>query len=72
MTARERLKYLLDKGTFVENGQDITSTDPLNFVDTKKNIKIELKKNKLKTKEKDAIVTGVGNINGEKYSLAVF
>ena len=71
LTACERLKYLLDKDTFIESEKNITSTDPLNFVDTKR-YQDRIKENMLKTKEKEAIITGVGNINGKQYSLAVF
>ena len=32
----ERLKFLLDKNSFVEKDKDLSSKDPLNFTDTKK------------------------------------
>jgi len=35
LSARERLAFLLDEGSFTELGADLTSVDPLGFVDSK-------------------------------------
>ncbi len=68
--AKERIKLVIDAGTFEERYKNITGKDPLNFVDTQ-----AYSKGKLQLKEKsdldEAVITGVGNIDGQKVAVAV-
>jgi acetyl-CoA carboxylase carboxyl transferase subunit beta len=55
--ARERLKLIVDEGSFVEIGAGITSGDPLGFKDSV-SYKDRIKENKKKSGLKEAIITG--------------
>jgi len=68
--AMERIRSVADEGTFVEFGEDMESTDVLNFTDTKKYAD-RLKEARKKTGRKDATVTGTAKINGIDVVLAV-
>jgi len=68
--AMERIRSVADEGTFEEFGEDMESTDVLNFTDTKKYAD-RLKEARKKTGRKDAVITGVGRINGIDIVLAV-
>lgn len=68
--ARARIEQLIDGGTFEEMFTDIMPTDPLDFEDTEKYSE-RLRKAKAKTNLNDAVICGVGEIDGEKVSLAV-
>lgn len=67
MTARERIKEIADKGTFVEMDKDMESTDILNFP----NYKEKLKAAKEKSKEKENVITGTCKIGGNDTVLCV-
>jgi acetyl-CoA carboxylase carboxyl transferase subunit beta len=58
-------EILFDNNEFVELDKDLTSKDPLNFVDTKK-YEDRLKDVMEKTKLKDAVRTGVGKSKGKE------
>jgi acetyl-CoA carboxylase carboxyl transferase subunit beta len=68
--AMERIRSVVDEGTFVELAEDMESVDALNFTDTKKYVD-RLKEARKKTGRKDAVVTGTGKINGTDIVLAV-
>ncbi|MBQ3310729.1 acetyl-CoA carboxylase carboxyltransferase subunit beta [bacterium] len=68
--ARERIEQLFDKNTFNELFTDVLPADPLEFVDTE-SYKDRLVKAKEKTNLNDAVVTGIGEINGYKVATAV-
>lgn len=70
INARTRIAQLFDADTFEEMFAEIKPTDPLNFVDTE-SYKDRIKKAKAKTGLDDAVITGVGKINGNKISAAV-
>lgn len=70
INARTRITQLLDKDSFQEMFSEVKPTDALNFVDTE-SYKDRLKKAKDKTGLDDAVITGVGKINGNKVSIAV-
>ncbi len=70
INARTRISQLFDENSFEEMFSELTSTDPLNFVDTE-SYKDRLKKAQAKTGLKDAVITGIGKINGQKVSTAV-
>ncbi len=71
ITARERLKHLLDEGSFQETDKELAPTDALEFVDSA-SYKDRLLKYQKKTGEKDALVSGLGKIHEIPVSIAVF
>ena len=68
--ARERIKLVIDEGTFEERYQNILGKDPLNFIDTQ-----PYSKRQISAKEKsnldEAVITGIGEIDGQKTAVAV-
>ena len=71
VNARTRIEQLIDEGTFEEMFSSVVAGDPLEFVDTE-----SYKERQRKAKEKnpdinEAVITGLGEINGEKVALAV-
>ncbi len=69
LTARERLALLVDEGTFEERYQGLKSTDPLGFEDTKRYVE-RLAEAEKHTGLEDAVVTGLGKINGRPFAIA--
>ena len=69
ITSAERLKTLFD-GEWVEHDANLTSTDPLNFTDTKP-YKARLEASMAATGMKDAVVVGSGTIDGIPTVVAV-
>ena len=70
IAARERIRHLIDPGTFQEFAMDVRAADPLSFVDS------QPYPDRLKKYEKDsglteAVVCGWGTIHGIPVSLAV-
>src|SRR5215216_3214409 len=63
ITAAERLKALFDAGKYAEHYTNLTSTDPLQFTDTKP-YRDRLKKTIQSTGMKDACVVATGRIEG--------
>ena len=70
ISSRERIAQLIDEGTFTELFTNIQTTNPLNFVDTE-NYSDKISKAKAKTGLNEAVITGVGKINGYEVSIAV-
>lgn len=70
VNARTRIKQLFDEGSFEELFADIKPTDPLEFVDTE-SYKDRIEAAQKKTGLNDAVVTGLGTIDGHKVSCAV-
>lgn len=70
VNARTRIKQLFDEGSFKELFTDIKPTDPLEFVDTE-SYKDRIEAAQKKTGLNDAVVTGLGTIDGHKVSCAV-
>jgi acetyl-CoA carboxylase carboxyl transferase subunit beta len=68
--APERIKMLVDEGTFVEHDPDMVSNDPLDFKGPK-TYKEKLAQDQAATGLKDAVITGECEINGKKTLLAV-
>ena len=68
--ARERIKQLFDEDSFVEMFKKIQPTDPLNFTDTEP-YKDRLKSAKEKTNLDEAVITGIGKIEGHEVATAV-
>ena len=70
ISARKRIKQLVDEDSFEELFVTIKPTDPLNFVDSESYAE-RIKKAQAKTGLNDAVVTGLGEICGHKIALAV-
>jgi len=68
--AAERLRSVVDEGTFEEIAEDMESIDPLGFVDTKKYVD-RLKEARKKTGRKEAAIIGKGKINGTGIVLGI-
>ena len=63
LSATERLKTLFDDERWEEIAPNLTSNDPLKFTDTKP-YKSRLAATQKSTGQKDAVIVGVGQING--------
>ena len=70
INARTRIYQLFDENTFEEMFENITPSDPLEFVDTE-SYKDRLDKAQKKTGLNDAVVTGIAQIEGHKVATAV-
>jgi acetyl-CoA carboxylase carboxyl transferase subunit beta len=70
ISARERLKLLVDEGSFVEIDENLSSVDPLHFKDSI-SYKDRLKENQKKSGLKEAVVSGEALIKGYPVSLAI-
>lgn len=70
INARTRISQLFDKGSFREMFSEVKPTDPLDFVDTEP-YKTRLEKAKDKTALDDAVITGIGEVNGNKLATAI-
>ncbi|MCK5075424.1 MAG: acetyl-CoA carboxylase carboxyltransferase subunit beta [Calditrichia bacterium] len=64
------LKFLLDENSFEEFNQNMKSGDPLGFKDKKKYVD-SYKAATKKTGRNDAVVTGIGTMNGIKVVVAI-
>jgi acetyl-CoA carboxylase carboxyl transferase subunit beta len=69
-SARERIDQIFDQGTFVEFAGNLTAADPLGFRDSTSYVD-RVKESRKKTGEKEAIVAGVGKIEGQAVSSAI-
>ena len=67
LSARRRIKQIIDEGTFEEIDTDMQTSDLLNFEGYKEKIQALQEK----TKIQEAIQTGTGNINGLKVAIGV-
>ncbi len=68
LSARERIKSLLDPGSFEEKDSSITSIDPLQFSGYAES----LARSRKRTGEKEAVTCGQGTIEGYPIQLASF
>ncbi|MEI8282966.1 MAG: acetyl-CoA carboxylase carboxyl transferase subunit beta, partial [Armatimonadota bacterium] len=68
--AHERVKLLIDEGTFKEMDPDMESLDPINF-EGPKTYKEKLKKDQELTNLKDAAITGEGKLGGRQIVIGV-
>jgi acetyl-CoA carboxylase carboxyl transferase subunit beta len=71
MTTQKRIHQLIDQDTFKEFDQNLLSSDPLKFKDTKK-YKDRIKSSVKKGISNDAIVTGSGSIEDLPIEICVF
>ena len=67
LTAKERIKMFLDKDTFNELYKDFKTTNPLEFDGYEE----KLKKSKKSTSSNEAVVTGIGKLNGIEVACSV-
>jgi len=70
ISALERLKLLVDEGSFVEMDAGLSSHDPLNFKD-KVIYKEKLEENKRKTGLEDAAISGEAMVEGHPVNLVI-
>ena len=70
LSAIDRLDLLLDSGSFEPILQELTTTDPLGFID-KKSYADRLKSEFKKTNLKDGTFAGLGKIDGQEVAIAV-
>ena len=65
ISARRRIKQIIDEGTFEELDENMQTSDMLNFEGYKSKIKVLQEK----TKISEAVKTGIGKINGIKVAI---
>jgi acetyl-CoA carboxylase carboxyl transferase subunit beta len=71
LETRQRIHQLIDQESFKEYDQQLSSSDPLKFRDTKK-YKDRIKSSIKKGLSNDAVITGSGTIEGLPIELCVF
>lgn len=67
LTARERIKQIIDDGTFIEWFSNMYSVNPLDFPEYEEKLNVVKEKNNMN----DAVITGCGNIGSKKVVLCV-
>ncbi len=70
ISARDRIKLVIDEGTFEEKFANIKGVDPLEFFDTKPYHKRQEEAH-TKTGLDEAVIVGTGNIDGQRVAVAV-
>jgi acetyl-CoA carboxylase carboxyl transferase subunit beta len=70
LSAPNRIKQMLDEGSFKEMDENLTSLDPLDFKGPK-TYKEKLASDQKSTGLKEAVITGEGTINGLRSFIAV-
>ncbi|GBE01269.1 acetyl-coenzyme A carboxylase carboxyl transferase subunit beta [bacterium BMS3Bbin06] len=70
ISARARLKLLIDPNSFEERDSDITSSDPLGFKDSH-TYKERIRNNQEKTGLSDAVIYGEAEIKGTRIVVAI-
>lgn len=70
LSAEKRIEMLADEGTFVRLFDDLRSEDPLTFVDAE-SYSDRIKKAELQSSEKEAVIVGDCEMEGQKTALAV-
>ena len=71
VSALERIRQVLDEGTFEEWDRSLISTDPLEFMDRKERYRDRLQAEQLRTGLSDAAVTGSGMIRARRVAFGV-
>ena len=61
VTARQRIRMILDENSFLETDSEVQSTDPLAFPGYRE----KLNQSRVLSGEKEAIITGLGSIHGQ-------
>jgi acetyl-CoA carboxylase carboxyl transferase subunit beta len=68
--SKDYINLILDHGKLEEYDTDLVATDPLKFEDSKK-YRDRIKNSQKKTSLKDAVVAGIGRVEGQEISFAV-
>lgn len=71
LTARERIEFLVDTGSFVEIDRNLISADPLDFVSESQVYAEKLAQERQRAGINDAVVTGHATIEGKPLALGV-
>lgn len=71
LRARDRIELLIDPETFVEWDDELRPEDPLGFVDLAGPYDLKLKQTQAKSGEHEALITGMGTIDGRPVAVAV-
>ncbi|MDY6800909.1 MAG: acetyl-CoA carboxylase, carboxyltransferase subunit beta [Bacteroidota bacterium] len=71
ITSHERIHLLFDKNTFQELFANISPVDSLGFSDLKGSYADKIETTKTKTGINEAVITGVGKMNGIKVVMAI-
>lgn len=67
MNSHERIDSFIDEGSFEEINENMISENPLGFPDYLE----KLEKDRKKSKINEAVVTGIGTVNGHKMVVAI-
>ena len=70
LSARDRIGFMLDEGTFEEWDAGLSPTDPLNFEDKKKYSE-RIVAEQLRTGLRDAVLTGTGMIRARRVACGI-
>lgn len=71
LTARQRIAYTVDNGSFVEWDTTVRPTDPLGFVAGDEKYRDKLAAAQAKTDETETMITGRATIHGTSVALAI-
>jgi acetyl-CoA carboxylase carboxyl transferase subunit beta len=71
LTARERVDFLADPGSFVEHDADLQPGDPLDFVSGTETYRAKLAQTQAKTGLADALVCGSLRVGGRPVEVAI-
>jgi acetyl-CoA carboxylase carboxyl transferase subunit beta len=71
LTAKQRIKLLCDKDTFVEIDSSLSSVDILKFEGVSATYTDKIEQNKAKTGMNDAVVCGTAKIDGKDFAIGV-
>ncbi|MCK5528303.1 MAG: acetyl-CoA carboxylase carboxyltransferase subunit beta [Kiritimatiellae bacterium] len=71
LTYQERIDLLLDDGSFKEINAEVSTNDPINFIDAKGSYAKKAAATKKKINMNEAVVTGCGNINDIPVVVAI-
>lgn len=70
LSVSQRLKLLIDEGSFFELYEEIGPVDALEFVDTQ-SYSERIKAARIKTGRNDAVITGIAEVSGKRTCLAI-
>lgn len=71
INSKERIAMLSDEGSFKEHFKEISSTDPLNFIDATGNYLQKINQNIKKSGMNEGVVVGTAKINEKPVVLAI-
>jgi acetyl-CoA carboxylase carboxyl transferase subunit beta len=71
ISSADRIALLVDEGSFVSYGEELTTADPLSFRDSKK-YRDRIRDSKHRSGGTESLQAGEGTINGRPFQLCVF